>query len=135
MYKNLETWINNILVQDIPANVVAFCFNLYEDIDNTWSMELVGTESFDEEDSDWACDEVTDFGTRDNPIAWHKEATWEEILEEVIGVLKVYLDSGIYANILKDSAGIGVGFVDGDIEILYAKYILGAQKLRRNTEL
>ena len=121
MYKNLETWINNILVQDIPGNVVAFCFNLYEDIDNTWSMELVGTESFDEEDSDWACDEVTDFGTRDNPITWHKEATWEEILEEVIGVLKVYLDSGIYANILKDSAGIGVGFVDGDIEILYAK--------------
>jgi hypothetical protein len=35
--------------------------------------------------------------------------------------LKQYLESGIYSNILKAHDGLGVGFADGDIEILYAK--------------
>ncbi len=121
MYNKIETWINNIAIQEIPEEVIAFNFNLYEDTDNTWSMELVGTESFDEEDPDWACDEVTDFGTRDNPLAWQKDASWDEVLEEIIGALKMYLDLGGFANVLKNSNGVGVGFVDGDIEILHAK--------------
>lgn len=33
-------------------------FNLYENGNNQWSMELVGTSNFDAEYSDWACDEV-----------------------------------------------------------------------------
>ena len=73
MYKKIEEWINNVLEQKIPSETVAFCFNLYEDEDDTWSMELVGTERFDIDDSDWACDEVTDFDTRDEPLSWKKK--------------------------------------------------------------
>lgn len=32
---------------------------------------------------EWACHEVTDFGTRDNPFCWHKETEWNKILEEI----------------------------------------------------
>ena len=119
MYQEIEAWLNVVLEQDIPSSVAAFGFNLYEDGNNAWTMELVGTESFDPENEDWICEEVTDFETRDDPFAWEQEAGWEEILEEVILVLKEYLENGLYADLLKSRCGVGVGFVDGDVEILY----------------
>lgn len=121
MFNEVANWLDKVLVQDIPEDVVAFCFNLYDDGDNRWSMELVGTERFDEDDEDWPCDEVTDFGTREGLLAWSKEAEWEAVFEEVCTVLKQYLEKGKYASILKSKAGIGVGFVDGDVEVLFVR--------------
>lgn len=123
MYNQIEEWLNNVLEQEIPPETVAFCFNLYEDGSNSWSMELVGTEDFDAnpDNSDWACEEVTDFDTRDNPFSWEEDAEWDEVLEDVIAALKQYLNNGLHADVLKAYAGVGVGFVDGDMEILYAK--------------
>lgn len=115
----LSDWLDNILKQSIPEDVIAFGFNLYEDEDNHWSIELVGTNRFDIEDEDWCCDEITDFGTRENPFMWKQDTTWNKILEDTIFYLKEYLNVGKYANVLKDKMGIGVGFVDGDLEIIY----------------
>lgn len=111
------------ITYEIPSDVIAFNFNLYEDINKNWSMELVGTESFDVDDEDWACDEVTDFGTRDNPFCWHKEAGWNEVLEEIVSILKEYLNNGAFSSVLKNFKGVGVGFADGDIEILHYKRV------------
>ena len=61
---------------------------------------------------------MTDFDTRDNPFRWEKEAEWEEILTDAINALKEYLQNGKHADTLKAKAGVGVGFVDGDLEIL-----------------
>lgn len=76
MYHKIETWLNDVLEHKappkIPPVIRAFCFNLYEDSNDGWSMELVGTESFDPDDEDWACDEITDFGTREEPLSWEK---------------------------------------------------------------
>lgn len=121
MLKKVTEWLDNLLKQDIPDDVVAFCFNLYEDGNNHWSMELVGAASFDEEDSDWACDEIVDLGTREKPFVWEKDAEWDVVLDEIIDVLKLYLGNGTCAEILKNKAGVGAGFVDGDIEILYMR--------------
>ena len=119
MYSKVSDWLDNVLQQDIPEEVVAFCFNLYEDGDFNWSMELVGTESFDTEDGDWPCDEITDFGTRIKPLTWTQETEWDNVLEGIISVLRDYLEIGKYADVLKSREGVGVGFVDGDVEILY----------------
>ena len=75
-------------------------------------MELVGTDSFDEDDEDWACDEVCDFGTRENPFSWIENAEWSTILEKMVQLLNRYITNGLYADILKQYEGIGVGFVD-----------------------
>ena len=77
MYQEISKWIGKALSQEIPEKVVAFCINLYEDGDDQWSMELIGAERFDLADEDWACDEVTDFGTREELFVWEKpnEAT------------------------------------------------------------
>ncbi len=64
-------------------------------------------------------DEV--FDTRDDLQSWVKKATWEEILEEVITKIKKYIETGKYAEQMKSYEGIGVGFVDGDITIVYQK--------------
>ena len=119
MYQKIEEWLDSILNQEIPEAVVAFCFNLYEDGDNQWSMELVGTEEFDAEDEDWACEEVTDFGSREDNMVWNSSKEWEEIFEQMSIELKRYLENGQYADKLKSKEGVGIGFVDGDIEILY----------------
>ena len=121
MYTLVEKWLNGILEQTIPAEVVALNFNLYEDGGNNWSIELVGTESFDLEDEDWCCDEIFDFGTRETPLSWNEKKAWNEILNEMMQIIKKYLEQGAYSHILKNYQGVGIGFVDGDTEILFTK--------------
>lgn len=51
---SIKNWILEIdKTEQIPADIIAFSFNLYE----PYGIELVGTKWFDEENEDWACDE------------------------------------------------------------------------------
>ena len=119
MYETFEKWLNDTLSQSIPAEVKAFCFNIYDDGDNTWSVEVVGCSSFDENDADWACDEV--FDNRDEPFAWEEKAPASQILAGVKVMILQFMESGEKADVLKAYSGIGVGFVDDDLELLYVK--------------
>lgn len=115
--KDIEKWIDNLFENTIPDEVVAIAFNLYEDGKNEWSIEMVGSNIFDEKDPDWACKEV--FDARDSTLSWVQNATWEEILKETISKIQKYIEAGKYAERIKSYAGVGVGFVDGDITIVY----------------
>ena len=84
-------------------------------------MEIVATDRFDVLDQDWACDEIADFGTRDNPFSWEEEADWSDIQENVNNALKQYLEEGKFADVLKGYEAVGSGFIDGNIYILYIK--------------
>lgn len=110
-------WLDEILLRKLPNNIKAINFNLYEDYGNEWSVELVGTSTFDENDSDWACDEI--YTTRENPYVLEKESDWKTIENIFTSFLKNYLDTGKYSNVLKKYYGIGIGFVDGDLSIIY----------------
>ena len=115
-YKKLETWLDGVMQMPIPNDVVAFCFNLYEDDNKIWTLELIGTNSFDETDSDWACNEV--FTTREHPLAWYDDKEWQDVLTETTKILKGYLEKGKYGKALKERQGLAVGFVDGDLTLL-----------------
>lgn len=119
LYHKVSKWIDSALKQDIPDAVTAFCFNLYDDGTGKWSMELIGASRFDLEDPDWPCDEVTNFMTRETPFRWRDSAKWDSVLQNMMGVLQNYLQTGQYADLLKSKSGVGIGFVDGDIEILF----------------
>ena len=54
-------------------------------------------------------------------MTWNKDSEWDVVLEDMCTVLRQYLENGEYANILKSKEGIGIGFVDGDVEILFSK--------------
>lgn len=88
MFDKVSKWLDDVLETDIPKEVVAFGFNLYDDGNYNWSMELIGTSEFDVDDEDWLCNEVTDFNIRENPFRWTKESEWEEIFDDVLCVLK-----------------------------------------------
>ena len=118
--ENMESffkWVDSALNCEIPNNTKAFCFNLYEDTDSKWSIELIGASKYDKENDDWACEET--FATRKNPFVITKESDWNEIRELFTRWLKEYLDCGNMAYVLKQYEAIGIGFVDGDLTILY----------------
>ena len=112
-------WLDAALCKDLPGNVEAINFNLYEDGGDKWSAELVGTSTFDESSSDWACHEV--YTTRDMPFVLMKESNWKTVESLFVSLLEKYLDGGKYASALKKYRAVGVGFVDGDLHILYKK--------------
>lgn len=89
------SWLDEILSQEFPKDTVAICFNLYEEEDNKWAVELIGTDEFDEEDDDWACDEIIVF--RDNLFYFEMDADWEEVWESVNEIILKYLENGTKA--------------------------------------
>ena len=113
--KDFFEWLDLILKNELNSEIKAINFNLYEDTDNKWSVELVGTFSFDRDNDDWACDEV--FTTRDHPFEIECESDWKLVQTFFIGLVNEYLSSGK----LKEYQAIGIGFVDGDLHILYAR--------------
>ena len=121
MYNDVKKWIDSALSDDLPEDIKGIAFNIYEDGDNNWSFEIVGTSCFDPDDEDWACEEITDFETREEPFSWVGEADWQEIQNKVCGWVSQYLEDGENAEKLKSTEGVGVGFVDGDMEILFSK--------------
>lgn len=120
MNTKLSHWIDNVLNTDIPDNIVAFCFNLYEEGNGNWSMELVGSDWFDTENEDWASNEITDFESRKSLYEWSMDCSWEDVLTYMVNELKAYLTKGKHSELLKSRRGVGVGFVDGNIEILHS---------------
>lgn len=117
--KDFFEWLDSILKNELNSEIKAINFNLYEDIDNKWSIELVGTFSFAKDNDDWACDEG--FTTRDNPFVIECESDWKSMETVFIDLVNEYLSFGEYAGKLKEYQAIGIGFVDGDFHILYER--------------
>lgn len=115
--QGFSKWLDSVLDDISSSDIVAFNFNLYDDGNGQWSAELIGSDCFDPEDSDWACDEV--FSTRESPFQWKSDASWEQVLDDAVATIKQYLQDGKYASLLKSYKGIGAGFVDGDLIILW----------------
>ena len=114
-YEQFSKWLDGFLDHGM-TDVVALNFNLYEDGDDRWSIEVVGTADFDEEDDDWACDAILSY---DKKMAWKESSEWETILEEAQELIRMYLERGEYSDLMKEYKAVAVGFVDGDLEIVY----------------
>lgn len=117
MYERFAEWLDVSLDRQLPNDLVAFCFNLYEEENNTWSVELIGSSEFDETDSDWACNEV--FDSREYPCRWQEDADWEDIHNKIETYIRQYLFTGRYADLLKEYQAVAMGFVDGELTILH----------------
>ena len=112
-YSVFEKWVDKTLSVPLPEGIVAFNFNMYDDGNGKWSVEIIGAASFDKEDEDWACDEI--FDNRLKCLRWKNSKTWEQNLEFIKSYIERYLKQGKHADILKDKEGLGVGFVEGNL--------------------
>ena len=115
-YKALARWLDDALSEELPYGIEAFCFNLYDDGNGIWSIELIGSSSFDKDNTDWPCDEI--YTNRNTPLRWKSRKTWEGIQSLVESHLKYYIRKGKHRDILTSKKGIGLGFVDGDLVLL-----------------
>jgi len=126
IYLEFARWLDNMLeTNNMPDNTRAFCFNLYEEEDETYGIQLVASNEFDSNDDEgsWACSEVWTSGEDIFYIDHSDEsdAGLERGQEFIGGLIRTYLEQGVHRNILLDSEAVGAGFVDGDLEIIYLK--------------
>ena len=122
VYITFSNWIDKHLSNDLPNSIVAINFNLYEGSEKTFDVEIIGSDTFDEDDEDWACSEI--FTTREDLFYIRRAkdiAEWEEGLKFIAALVEKYLREGKYADKLKSYEAVGVGFVDGNITILHCK--------------
>lgn len=119
MYIDFENWLNRVLDENVPIKGAAINFNLYEEADMNWSIQLISASSFDEEDPDWCCEE--EFTTGEDLFSWHHDTGWEEIFDISCDMIRKYLTEGKYSEELKKYEAVAIGFVDGDLEIIYKR--------------
>lgn len=119
MYEELEEWLDILDLDNMPENIIAYNFNLY-DGDGTYDIQLIGSDEFDESDPDWACSEVY---SSEEDICYieitDELENWEKAQKIFAEYVRKYLESGKYADVLKSAKAIGIGFVDGDIDLIY----------------
>jgi len=117
-YSAFAAWLDLVLAQAIPTEVVAFVFNLYEGEDS-FDVQLAGCPRFDKENDEWAAAHV--FTTGENlfeiPRTWVRD-DWCSALSVVKQIIARYLAEGDRAPKLTDAKAIAVGFVDGDLDIV-----------------
>ncbi len=87
-----------------------------------YEIEIIGTDTFDEENEDWACEETWEPNQRSLEVPSGELGThWEEVLENAKMLVAEYLNTGSKAGMLKSTEGIGIGFVDGNMELLWKR--------------
>ena len=124
IYEEFEKWLDDLLENnDMPENTAAFNFNLYEESveEHIYGVQLIAAERFDKDDPDWPCDEV--WSSEEDifciDTSDEEDTGWKHALELISEMCSEYLENGRYKDILTDSQGVGIGFVDGDIDLIY----------------
>ncbi|MEM9186432.1 MAG: hypothetical protein AAGB00_08055 [Planctomycetota bacterium] len=117
-------WLAEGLAQPIPKSVCAFAFNLFEPAGESgvrFGIELVGASSSDKDDPDWACEEVWAPANRRLSIPeQYSGSDWQACLKKMKSLVQELLEVDTQvAQRLKRYSGVGIGFVDGDLEITW----------------
>lgn len=123
IYSEFVNWLDALLENnEMPENTKAFNFNLYEESieDSVYAVQLVACDTFNENDSDWACEEC--WSSEEDifcvELSDEEEKDWKAAQRLITDWINEYLGNGKYTDILK-SKPIGIGFVDGDLELIY----------------
>lgn len=123
MIKNSDIfskWLDKNLSDDLPTDVIAVNFNIYEGTDPTYHIQLIGADKYYVDDDDWVCGEI--YSTKEELCYIPRTDAikdWEDGLEAVKALVLNYLKVGKYSSKLKKYNVVAVGFVDGDIHTLY----------------
>ena len=119
-FTSFSAWLDSALSVSIPANVVGFRFNLYEHEDS-YQIQIVGVDRFERGNAIGESDPI--FFTPEEflfPITkLPGDEDWRRGLDEAIAYINCYLASCEKADTLRASQGVGCGFVDGDLHVLW----------------
>jgi hypothetical protein len=119
IFPGFATWVDAALATH-PAGAAAFCFNLYE-YEDAYRVEIVATSRSDRDDPEWAVDPIF-FMPKDYLFPLERQAgddDWQRALAQAQDLIRRYLQRGDHSEVLRKSRGVGCGFVDGDIHVLW----------------
>ncbi len=124
IYSEFADWLDNLLENnDMPENTQAFNFNLYEESEDEYiyGVQIIASDRFDADDGDWACYEIWSSEEDIFCVSTSDEDDkgWQQVLKFMTEIVCDYLENGKHKDILFNSKGIGIGFVDGEIDIIY----------------
>jgi hypothetical protein len=112
-------WVDRALGQSLPSDVAAFHFNLYEGVASV-HVQLTGTDSFVTNPAYWPGSERYTTGEDIFEIPFEVAgSTWPEWLESIKSLISSYILSGNQSAVLRRSRGVGMGFVDGDMYVVW----------------
>ena len=111
-YGEFSAWLDEVLKEELPQGIAAFNFNLYEGED-AFDIQLIGASRFDEA---FSSEEDVYYLPRES-----EDIEWQEGLSCAADLVDLYLDQGQYAGKLKAAQAVAIGFVDGDLTILYTR--------------
>lgn len=123
--KSLRTkfipWVDRHLIVAEASKAVAYNFHLYEH-EQFFAIQLVGAIKYDPDEPFAYEDEVFTSGEDLFILPRSKVGNdWRKGLEVASTLIRSYLEQGQEAHRLTSSSLVGVGFVDGDLEIIYDK--------------
>lgn len=116
---SIHGWLSRIVISERPSKkVIAYNIGLLETEDG-YSAYLIGAEEYDDEDSDWACDEA--FVPTEKylklPASEFKLGGWESAMKKVVKAVKGALKKpDMQSSFLAKAKAVTVGFDDGDLE-------------------
>lgn len=117
--RKFDDWLDNALSQPISSSVVAFSFNLAE----PWCIEVVGSNRYSPNDSDWACEESFHPDVEPFELSeFEHEESWKVVLAGAKRKVAAYLARRSDGRaILRKAKAVAVGFIDGDLHKVWPK--------------
>ncbi|SDD46344.1 hypothetical protein [Aquimonas voraii] len=121
--KELFAWADRHLSQPIPPATAAFHINLYEGEESV-HVQIIGTESFtsgeNPETDYWPGAETFTTGEDVFEIPFAVAGSdWKEWLKTGTEMINSYIANGAQSRVLRCAKGVGLGFVDGDMYVLW----------------
>ena len=113
----ISAWLSRICSTETPPpSVVAYNVGLFETTEG-FSAYLMGAESYDKKNPDWACDEVFTPRERYCPLPAKEFRGWEQVHEAVVAAVRAFLASEAgSSSFLARCEAVTVGFDGGDLE-------------------
>jgi hypothetical protein len=121
--RDFFAWADRSLSQAISEKTAAFHFNLYEGEDSV-HVQIMGADSFDPGE-----DPETDYWPGAETFTTAEDifeipfsvagGVWQEWLEVSKEMATKCIASGAKSSVLRCSQGVGIGFVDGDMYVLW----------------
>jgi hypothetical protein len=82
----------------------------------------MGTDSFEGGEEYWPGRETFTTGEDIFEVPFESAgAEWPQWLESLKILVRAYIDSGSRSAVLRNSRGVGIGFVDGDMYVLWPR--------------
>jgi hypothetical protein len=119
------TWLDAVLASPIPERTEGFHFNLYEGEDAV-HIQLVGTEAFhpgeDPSTEYWPAAETFSTGENVFEVPFTVGgADWRAWLKCVRELVESYIAEGTQSKVIRGRKGVGLGFVDGDMYVVWQR--------------